>query len=54
MNAVIIAWVLVVAPGFNSSYAVAGIATEQACKELGKKTATFLQSYRCYSYEAVR
>ena len=50
-----IAWVLIVSMGLTTGYAISGIASEQACKELGAKikAGTFMSSpsINCYPYD---
>lgn len=52
------AWVLIVSLGFKDGYAIPGIASEQACRDLYKKieaTYTMLgPSMYCFPYQAAR
>jgi len=53
---VVTAWLLVMAPGQYSGYAVPALPTEQACRELGEKinqTKTHWGRFICLPYQSV-
>lgn len=54
----ITAWVLLWAWGTNTGFAISGIATEKACKDLGNRMravyALAAPTFYCYEYQVFR